>query len=353
MQEIYPKFYKDFKCLMGDCPNTCCKGWGVDIDKDTLLRYKNINSPYGAKLKQILSNHKQFFKLGASCPFLNKEGLCDIEINLGESYLCDVCRRFPRLTFQYGALCENALSCACIEAARLLLSEKIEFETKETDKLITTYNTFDSKLFPHIKNCRNLIFKALQSNLNFDLKIQFVLEFGEYLQNNFRVYSKIDNIVESFDNKIENYSAKFTDTLNIKTIEKVIKKYMGLKMLTPNLKEKLDELLHLIYKKRITKKDFVELINNYRNIFEFNNILIYFIYKYFYRCVYDYKIFSRLQFAVYSTVVIMGLGVLDIFKNGYLSADFNAKNLEMFAREIEHNEDSIKKLNKFYNKKTR
>lgn len=353
MQEIYPKFYKEFKCLMGECPNTCCKGWGVDIDKDTLLRYKNINSPYGAKLKQILSNHKQFFKLGASCPFLNKEGLCDIEINLGESYLCDVCRKFPRLTYTYGALCENALSCACIEASRLLLLKKVEFEMVETDKRVTTYNTFDSKLFPYIQKCRNLIFNVLQSELNFDSKMQYVLDFGEYLQNNFRVYSKIDNIIESFENKSQTYSAKFTDKLSIKTVEKVIKKYMSLKMLNPNLKDKLDELLRLIYKKRITKDDFVALITGYRNIFEFNNILIYFIYKYFYRCVYDYKIFSRLQFAVYSTIVLIGLGVLDTYKNGYLTTDFNVKNLEMFAREIEHNEDSIKKLNKFYNKKTR
>ena len=39
MKIIVPDYYKDFKCLAGDCKHSCCIGWEVDIDADT-LEYK-------------------------------------------------------------------------------------------------------------------------------------------------------------------------------------------------------------------------------------------------------------------------------------------------------------------------
>ena len=353
MQEIYPKFYKDFKCLADKCPNTCCKGWGVDIDALTLKRYKNVEGAYGAKLKHIVSNHKQFFKVGSTCPFLNKDGLCDIEINLGEDYLCDVCRTFPRVKYTYGEYEENSLSCACIECSRLLLRDKVEFETIKTDKSVVSYNRFDSKIFPYMKNARSFIYEVLNSNMDFDSKLQFILDLGNYLQQNFNIYSNIDKIIEEYRHKLAGYSKKITDSLSTKDIIKLIKKYSKLEMLTPFIYDKLNALLHLMYNKRVTAQDLKNFVLSYRNIFEFNNILIYFVYKYFLRCVYDYKIKARIDFGVYSVIILMLLAVGDTFLNGYFDTQCNIKNLEMFSREIEHNEDSIKKLTKYFNKKTR
>ena len=353
MQEIYPKFYKNFKCLANNCPNTCCKGWGVDIDALTLKKYKNVDGPYGAKLKNILSNHKQFFKVGATCPFLNKDGLCEIEINLGEDYLCDVCKKFPRVEYVYGKYVEHSLSCACCESARLLLENKLEFEVVESDKKIETYNTFDSKIFPYMQNARNFIFKVLNSNLTFDAKLEFLLDFGKYLQENFNIYSNIDKIIKEYDSKLPSYNDKITNHLTTKNIIKLIKKYMKLEMLTPFIYDKLDKLLHLIYNKRINDADLKNFLLNYKKIYEFNNIVIYFIYKYFLRCVYDYKIKARVEFSVYSVVILIMIAIFDTYTNGYFDTKFNIKNLEMFSREIEHNEINLKKLTKFFNKKTR
>ena len=34
----YPEYYNKFHCLAGDCPDTCCKDWEVDVDEDTFRR---------------------------------------------------------------------------------------------------------------------------------------------------------------------------------------------------------------------------------------------------------------------------------------------------------------------------
>lgn len=348
MKEKYPKHYKEFKCLGGSCPNTCCQGWGVDIDKNTLARYRNVDGPYGAKLKNILSNHKQFFKLGNSCPFLSKDGLCDIQLNLGEGYLCDVCRKFPREEYQYGEYIEHSLTPACINVAEMIL-KNMDFEDKISDRLVTTYSTFDTKFFPYMYNAREFIFDVLDT-MKFDNGIMLILEFVEYIQGNFRVYTRIDSIVDTFRGKMNDYTDKFSSHITEKMVVKLIKEYMGLKMLTPYLRDKLDALLHMIYSGRIKISDIVGLFENYRNISQFANVAKYFVYKYYLRCVYDYSMASRTKFAIYTTFILMLLSVFDAYTLGRVDIKDIAKNLEMISREIEHNEDSIKKLNKFFKK---
>lgn len=350
MREIYPKFYKEFKCLGGDCPNTCCQGWGVDIDKDTLLRYQNVEGPYGAKLKSILANHKQFFKLGNKCPFLSKDGLCDIQLNLGEKYLCDVCKKFPREEYQYGESIEHSLSPACIEVAELILKNGMELEIINTDKLITSYSEFDTKLYPYMFKARDFIFRIIDSNMKFDNKLKLIIEFGEYLQKNFRVYSKIDDIILKFEEKSHGYNQKFTAKIDKKFLIKLIKEYIKLDMLTPFLTDKLENLLDMIYENRVNVKDVISMFENYRGIAYFENIAKYFIYKYFLRCVYDYEMSSRIKFATYTTFIMMLLSIFDTVKVGKINENDISKNLEMVSREIEHNEDNIKKLNKIFKK---
>ena len=43
MKISYPNYYFDFHCIGGSCEATCCKGWKIQIDDDSLKRYKKIN----------------------------------------------------------------------------------------------------------------------------------------------------------------------------------------------------------------------------------------------------------------------------------------------------------------------
>lgn len=350
MFKIYPKFYKEFKCLSSSCPNTCCKDWGVDIDKETLNKYKSIDGEYGNKLKEILKHKKQFFRLGASCPFLCDDGLCGIELNLGEDYLCEVCRQFPRLKYDYGKYEEHALTTACIEVSRLLLKEKLSFERVQSDEQIKSYNEFDSKLHPHLFLARDLLFNIMDSKLDFDSKLQLIYEFGVMLQKKFSLYSNIDELVQEYSTKVSSFDGGYIEDLTDKELISLIKKFLNLKMLTPYIKDKLDRLLHLIYNNRISMVDLLAFVKNYRNIYEFENIFTYFIYKYFIKSVYDYKMLSYIKFSINCTIIMLLLAVYDMYINGCFNTDNNVKNLEMFSREIEHNEDNVVAIIKYCNK---
>ena len=44
VQMIYtfPHYYNHFKCTASGCPDTCCAGWGIMIDREMCIR----DSPY-------------------------------------------------------------------------------------------------------------------------------------------------------------------------------------------------------------------------------------------------------------------------------------------------------------------
>lgn len=132
-----PSFYKDFKCTASDCSDSCCIGWEIDIDEDTAKIYKSVNGDFGKRLKEnIETDGYTYFKLtnDERCPFLNKNNLCDIILNIGEEKLCDICREHPRFHSWYGSYKESGLGLCCEEAVRLLLTNALTFEDIETDE---------------------------------------------------------------------------------------------------------------------------------------------------------------------------------------------------------------------------
>lgn len=124
MKLYAPRYYKDFKCIGDKCDHSCCIGWEIDIDDQTLEKYKSLGSGYGTEiLKSISYNETPHFKLCAKdrCPHLAENGLCKIILNMGEEYLCHICREHPRF-YNYTHVAEVGLGMSCREAARLILS---------------------------------------------------------------------------------------------------------------------------------------------------------------------------------------------------------------------------------------
>lgn len=42
MEYVYPDYYRQFTCIGGECPDTCCRDGRIVIDDKTLEKYKNI-----------------------------------------------------------------------------------------------------------------------------------------------------------------------------------------------------------------------------------------------------------------------------------------------------------------------
>ena len=107
MRYLKPHFYDQFTCTAGDCPDTCCAGWQIVIDEDSLERYGKEQGEFGKRLRNSIDWEEEcFYQKNRRCAFLNDENLCDLYKALGPDALCDTCRLYPRHTEEYEGLRE-------------------------------------------------------------------------------------------------------------------------------------------------------------------------------------------------------------------------------------------------------
>jgi|TARA_B110000971_G_scaffold443_1_gene421 lysine-N-methylase len=125
-----PAYIHEFKCIGSECPDTCCNGWQVDVNKAT---YKKIKALPGAA--QHIKQHftavpggnpvrHAIIVMGPDkvCPVQTQAGLCSIQADYGEELLSDTCRFYPRKITYAGPVLDMHLSLSCPEAARLCLN---------------------------------------------------------------------------------------------------------------------------------------------------------------------------------------------------------------------------------------
>ena len=124
MKYIVPAYYRDFNCISSACRHSCCVGWEVDIDADTLARYDSMTDPYGERIRESIDyGDEPHFRLSAGdrCPHLSERVLCNIITQCGEASLCQICSDHPRYRNLYDGVTELGLGLSCEEATRLAL----------------------------------------------------------------------------------------------------------------------------------------------------------------------------------------------------------------------------------------
>ena len=126
MELSYPSFYTEFKCIAGDCPDSCCHEWEVQVDEQSAARYRAMEGELGDALREALYDEEGMTYLrnrDNRCPMWRADGLCRIQAEQGHDALCRVCQQFPRLRHDYGTFVEQGLEMSCPEAARLILAD--------------------------------------------------------------------------------------------------------------------------------------------------------------------------------------------------------------------------------------
>ena len=128
MKHIFPSYYKDFRCIAGNCRHSCCIGWEIDVDDDTMQTYRNFPDI----LRHIeTASGQAHFRLAENerCPFLNESGLCEIILHHGEDRLCQICADHPRFRNFFTNRVETGLGLCCEAAAELILGcpDKVTF----------------------------------------------------------------------------------------------------------------------------------------------------------------------------------------------------------------------------------
>ena len=124
MKLYAPSYYKDFKCIADKCKHSCCVGWEIDIDSDTLQAYQTISHPYAETVRNSIDDGETpHFRLCGDerCPHLRGDGLCELILQLGEDSLCEICREHPRFYHETARGMEVGIGMSCEEACRVIL----------------------------------------------------------------------------------------------------------------------------------------------------------------------------------------------------------------------------------------
>ena len=144
MQYRVAEFFPGFACKCGDCRDNCCSGWPVTIRKDEYDRIMEApaSPEYREELKAALRvnfapeedryAHIVHDKSGR-CRLQREDGLCGLQLTLGEPILPDVCRLYPRNRRSVGGTGECALSMSCEAVVEHLLSSRTPLRLIETE----------------------------------------------------------------------------------------------------------------------------------------------------------------------------------------------------------------------------
>lgn len=296
-----PTFYKDFKCIAGDCPDSCCQGWEVDADSKSLEYYSLLTGDIKKRIDSVLDKDEfgnTIFRLGEKkrCPFLNNENLCDMHIAIGSEHTPYTCRMFPRFINDYGSTREMGVSFSCPVAADMMfnLKEPMAFADEKND-LPPSLNEIDAQTYFYLVKARKKAFEILQDrNLPVKQRLLNLLDYGIELQNDLDAYDEGGDSIDFFS------------------------VFKNPELINPEWPQKVEN--HII--KPISDKVFNE------------NIASYFIYRYFLEASLDYDILSKIKMAVIGVLIVTYFGE-------------DSWTIHLWSKETEHsqyNMDRYKKL---------
>lgn len=359
-----PEYFKDFKCIASKCEDTCCAGWGIVIDDATYDRYKNVQGEFGDRLRSEIvheAGENIFVLKGNNCPFLNEEKTCDIYINIGEENLCYTCQQYPRYTEEFGSLREVGISLSCPEAARIMLnnSKKVEFELSENNEVVSSYNDINAQLFIELLQSRKIVMDIIQDR-TIDLRkravvaLLFVDEIQEKIDE-----SEIKEIksvrekyldkgfLEELINELEEYrdseGSKYDD------MHEYFKVFKDLKHITPDDPLGLNDALRYFWQTDedeelyiIKHRQFEEYYKD--KLYKFENILVYFVFRYFMKAVFDYDILAKIKTALVSYMIIRELAVVRYIENNEFTDEDMVDIAHTYSKDIEHLEENIEAL---------
>lgn len=306
MRTVAPSCYKSFQCIADRCRHSCCVGWEIDIDEETLAYYKSVSGRFGRRLYQSISEQdgQAFFKFVGDerCPFLNKSGLCDIITVLGKEHLCQICQDHPRFRNFYQDRVEIGLGLCCEEAARLVLSSADKMCLEETENSGSQEKPSEEE--KHFFDFRNHVFSLLQDR-------------------SFSVEKRLENLFSVYEIDYQKQSPK-----------RQAQFYLSLERLDDSWTKALEGLL-LLDEETCKQVDFTEFET------AFEQFLIYLVYRHTPFALDDGLFDERLTFAADSYYLLKNLCVAEKVSKGALLMEDIIEYARQFSAEIEYSEDNL------------
>lgn len=357
-----PDFYDKFKCKAGDCTDTCCNGWEIDIDERTRERYAALASEpgerglFGKKILQAIDGGH--FRLDASdrCPLLRKDGLCELICNLGvngsdidesgKSVLCDICREHPRFVEVYGDLMEKGLGLCCEEAVRLLL----DCDGSETAPIRFLEREIDDEpddIPPEVEHARNSILQEREEifsiladrSVPLNRRLVAILDFAESIDAGFASPEQVAPGAASPENgtvpNVDGIAQAWIDTLAEGEVDYAEWEYAiaRIKSAGPS---NLTAGPSKIKKGSLTESDG-------------ERIVAYMIFRYYAKSLFDGDSIGKVKFAIFFWLVLQRFenelagDTIDESRKSRTSAKIDA--VKLLSKQIEYSDEVMDALN--------
>ena len=361
MQFTVPDYYRNFQCLAGRCPDTCCAGWQIVIDQKSRYRYKKLKSPFAKRLRNGVDwKEGSFLQNNKRCGFLNAENLCDIYSNVGKHLLCDTCRKYPRRIEEFEGLREISLSLSCPEAARMILNQrdKVGFIHGEKQGREEEYPEFDFLLFNDLMDSRDYLLEILQDrrvpmNVRLGKSLAYVHDFqrciskGElYRSQEIREQHRKTGFGPGFFKKWKEYTENVDNSYEImKQMWKTIQPEMEAlrEEWPPYVKENLSSL----YGKggRHYHEAVDSFVRNYQQWeVEMEQLMVYWAFTYFCGAVYDQNPFAKMKLAAVSTLFIRDLDAACFIRLKVFTKQDQISICYRYSRELEHSDLNLDRM---------
>lgn len=358
-----PHYYDKFSCTAEQCPDTCCAGWQIVIDENSLEKYSNVSGDFGIRLLNSIDwGEGVFEQYHKRCSFLNAENLCDIYKELGADALCDTCRLYPRHIEEFENLREFSLSLSCPVAAKMILEcqEPVKFleEEDEKEECEEDFEDFDFLLFDCLLEVREKLFSIVQNRtipiekrmycvLKIAKNLQEALEEGEFFERDF---------ISETELYLQESAEKFSVS-HYEIVQAIRKDLLRLEVLREEWKTNLEAAESLFQKGEAwytekRKKYKAEIKNTIGqkqwDIYK-EQLLMFFLYTYFCGAVYDDMIYSK---GVLSVISVFWIEEITFWNWTAQEGKIEEKNLletaYRYAREIEHSDENLNLLEEIF-----
>lgn len=348
MIHSFPDYYKEFSCIADQCEATCCAGWQIVVDEESLKRYKKVSGDFEQRIRDGVDFKEGIFyqKPGKRCAFLNEQNLCDMYTALGEGAFCETCRRYPRHIEEFENIREFTLSASCPEAARILLSKKepVQFYDVEIEAEEEEFDDFDPVVYEKLVEARGEMLRFLQNRtMSVKERAAGLWDFIEAFQ------EELDEGTLFADERIYEKLVPRNPDTSYEEAKALVALLHHLELLAEDWEDTLAETEQILYGAGETeyygqKEKFVcwkkGAFPEWDIMME--QLMVYFLYTYFCGAVYDEYIASKVKMSVCSVFYIEELTMAQWLKNGgSLSFQELVRMVYRYSRELEHSDENL------------
>lgn len=356
MLYTFPDYYREFSCVGGSCPDTCCAGWQIMIDEKSMKRYRRWKGAFGSRLQNSIDWKEGCFRqYKGRCVFLNEENLCDLYIEDGKNGFCRTCRNYPRHEEEFEGVREISLSLSCPQVCRMILEkqDKVRFISGERKTKDEVYDFFDYILYSKLCDLRKCMIGILQNRaLPVRLRASMVLALAHDAQGHIRKKESY-----AVDDLIEKYSAPGAWKRFSSVSEHRLEAWRN----EPGRREETDScFIRTLQQLEPLREIWPEYLNRIADTvmspvpalddIQLEQLLVYYIFVYLAGAVYDEEIFPKVQLAVFCSFMTDRLIRFGFKVDESSQLDLFTDVAHSLSRELEHSDDNLKAMEREFKK---